>query len=191
MLTTLLVVAAAAGARAVPSPDVALHSLVWPPPRSMSVAGEKLPVAPEFSITTTHRGSATLDGAIARFSGLAAKTAATGDASSAGALRELKVTVASADESLGIETDYSYRLTIANGSATASAQTVFGAMYALESFTQLLDEQTGAVLHSSVSIDDVSRSAVCGLARLCQRAQWPPAAVLCTGTRVPVARPND
>ena len=154
MLTTLLI-AASTGVQAVPS-RVAPHSLVWPPPRSMSVAGEQLPLAPEFSITTEHRGSATLDDAITRFNVLAAKTAAAGDVPSVGALRELKVTVASADEKLNIDTDYSYRLTIANGSATASAQTVFGAMYALESFTQLLGEQSGAVLHSSVSIDDVS-----------------------------------
>jgi hypothetical protein len=64
--------------------------------------------------------------------------------------------VANADEQLNGDTDYSYSLSLSeDGSAVASAQSIFGAMYALESFTQLLDEETGTVLHSSVSITDV------------------------------------
>lgn len=129
------------------------HSLVWPPPKSMTANGPPLPVAREFAITSTHQGSAILDAAIARFTSLAAKTAMAG--SDAG-LHELKVTVANADERLSMATDYSYSLTISeDGTAVASAESIFGAMYALESFTQLLDEETGTVLHSSVSITDV------------------------------------
>ena len=129
------------------------HSLVWPPPKSMAVEGPPLPVARDFVITSTHLGSAILDDAIGRFSDLAAKTAMAGSDTG---LRELKVAVANADERLNADTDYSYSLTIsADGSAMASAESIFGAMYALESFTQMLDEETGTVLHSSVIITDV------------------------------------
>jgi N-acetyl-beta-hexosaminidase len=36
-------------------------------------------------------------------------------------------------------------------------------MYALESFTQLLDEQSGQIMHSSVAIDDAPEYAWRGL----------------------------
>lgn len=140
--------------QAVPSVgEAAPHSLVWPPPQSMTVGGPPLPMSREFVITSAHQGSSILDEAISRFTSLAAKTAMAG--SSAG-LRELKVVVANEDERLNADTDYSYTLTIsADGTAMASAQSVYGAIYALESFTQLLDEETGNVLHSSVAIADV------------------------------------
>jgi hypothetical protein len=97
-------------AQAVPSEGAAPSSLVWPPPRSMAASGAPLALASTFSLTTNHSGSATLDAAVVRFSGFAAKTAAMG--STTGGLANLHVTVASADETLGITTDYSYTLTI-------------------------------------------------------------------------------
>ena len=109
------------------------HSLVWPPPQSLIASGAPLPLSADFSITTTH-SSATLDQAIARFTTFAAATAAAGPSDG---LRELQVSVASADETLGASTDYSYTLDITPGAAAvATAQSVYGAMYALESFTQ-------------------------------------------------------
>lgn len=154
MCAMMLIVGAV---QAVPSvleqAGTAPHSLVWPPPKSMSLSGPPLPVARGFEISSTHQGSAILDDAIARFNSLAAKTAMAGSDSG---LRELTITVANADEQLNGDTDYSYSLSLSeDGSAVASAQSIFGAMYALESFTQLLDEETGTVLHSSVSITDV------------------------------------
>ena len=157
----VLLSALVGSAQAVPSAGAAPHSLVWPPPRSMAVSGAPLPLAAGFAFTTNHSGSATLDAAVARFSGFAANTAAMG--SSTGGLANLHVTVASADETLGETTDYSYTLTISATGAKAAAQTVYGAMYALESFTQLLDEQTGSVMHSSVAIDDAPEYAWRGL----------------------------
>ena len=76
-------------------------------------------------------------------------------------LHELELIVHSADELLGLATDYSYNVTIRAATASDAARaearcvSIYGCMYALESFAQLLDTQRGAVLHSRVDIVDV------------------------------------
>ena len=49
------------------------------------------------------------------------------------------VNVASSDESLTLETDESYTLTIAAPRAKITAKTVYGAMHGMETFAQLVD----------------------------------------------------
>jgi len=52
------------------------------------------------------------------------------------------VDIQSSDESLSLETDQSYTLTIKAPKVQISAKTVYGALYALESFSQLVDRGT-------------------------------------------------
>jgi hypothetical protein len=76
-------------------------------------------------------------------------------------LRELELIVGSPDESLGMTTDYSYNLTTRAATGTTAAHasvrcvSIYGCMYGLETFAQLLDTQRGTVLHSLVDIVDV------------------------------------
>ncbi len=60
----------------------------------------------------------------------------------AGVLDSCTVAVASADESLTLETDVSYTLTVAAAGVAITAKTVFGAVYGLETFSQLVDRGT-------------------------------------------------
>lgn len=65
-----------------------------------------------------------------------------------GALVAVTVCIASASERLGISTDESYVLDVpsdAQATATVSAPTVFGAMHALESLTQIVDVRAQGV----------------------------------------------
>jgi N-acetyl-beta-hexosaminidase len=70
-------------------------------------------------------------------------------------LKQLDVLVATNNNSppLGSSTNYSYTLTIADGSATASCASVFAVAYALETFSQLVGPD-GNLVHSSVHIVD-------------------------------------
>ena len=85
-------------------------------------------------------------------------------------LRELRMHVMSRDEHLGMTTDYSYNLTVVSSSNRESAAvadvrcaSIFGCMYGLESFVQLLDAERGELLHSSVDIVDAPDYAWRGL----------------------------
>jgi hexosaminidase len=71
-------------------------------------------------------------------------------------LQSLRVVLTDpADEKLGLDTNYSYTLTIdRNGTAEAKASSVYGAMYALDTFWQLIDQESGMLKHSVVQIND-------------------------------------
>ena len=155
----LLAVPACAMAAPVPAQTTEEAFLVWPPPQSISAAGVPKVLDPAFGITSTHE-SDILATSIGRYSALAAGAVAAGQAdshSSTDTLTELRVSIiGKPTEALNLETLYNYTLEIKADSsvATATASSVFGAMYALESFTQLLDERSGALVHSSVLIQD-------------------------------------
>jgi hypothetical protein len=71
-------------------------------------------------------------------------------------LHQLEISVADNDESLGINTDYSYTLNVSEGGvqATVTAPTIYGAMYALETFAQLVDVERGVLTTASVHVAD-------------------------------------
>jgi len=141
--------------------------LVWPPPQHITSSGEPLALHPQFAVRSAS-ASGRLAAAIARHSAttigpaLAAQHAALGgsaDQNSERLLRELQLIVRSPSEALGMATDYSYNLTVSGEATPPRAEvrcaSIYGCMYGLESFAQLLDTQRGTVLHSSVQIVDV------------------------------------
>jgi hypothetical protein len=79
-------------------------------------------------------------------------------------LTRLEIHVADMSEHLGITTNYSYTLDISSSSsstasaskptATVAAHSIFGAMYALETFAQLVDVRRGVLRFSSVKVTD-------------------------------------
>lgn len=155
----------------VPAFGAARH-LVWPPPQQISAAGPPLSLHPQFAARSSCT-SRRLAAALARHAETtigpalaAAKSSAQQRLVTAGhgedlhLLRELELVVGSADESLGMATDYSYNLTARPATSTEAAHaevrcaSIYGCMYGLESFAQLLDTRRGTVLHSLVDIVD-------------------------------------
>jgi hexosaminidase len=131
--------------------------LVWPPAQSISADGPQLPLAQNFKIEVGHAPSARLSGAIDRYTDkIATVLSKIPKKGSAIGVESLRVIVADpSNEILGLNTDYSYELIISeDGTAEARAPTVYGAMYAIDTFWQLVDEESGALKHSSVHIND-------------------------------------
>ena len=132
--------------------------LVWPPPQHIEATGPPLLLSPAFAITSAHE-SGTLRAAIRRHSALASVAVAAAPSNAPRTrLRELRLKVVgerAQDESLDHATLYNYTLRVGGGAvATAEASSVYGAMYAMETFQQLLDGAEGAVRHSSILVND-------------------------------------
>ena len=148
---------AAAALLLVASGHASATHIVWPPPQHIETSGPALPLSPQFAVTTP-TPSPRLLAAVARHAettigpALAAASSAAQDGGEA--LRELRLEVLSTDEELGMATDYSYNLTLAHGRGVVRCPSIYGCMYGLESFAQLLDTERGVVLHSDVAIVD-------------------------------------
>lgn len=150
---------------------------VWPPPQRFSVSGEPLVLARGFGAIAPGRdlsASPRLTRAIQRFDALVSppRTAARRSAAEATArsgslsgLVSVDVEVLDLSESLNGDTDYSYSLktSIACGMddapvyacrAVVNAASIYGAMYGLESFAQLVDIDRGVLTSSSIYIVD-------------------------------------
>ena len=80
-------------------------------------------------------------------------------------LQGLELTVLGTNERLDSKTDYSYTVNVEAGAPTAHAtcQSIYGCMYALETFSQLLDMSRGELVHSHVAIADAPDYAWRGL----------------------------
>ena len=122
--------------------------LPWPQPASFALGGATLALDSRFfSFAASGPGasSAVLQDALARYSALlfvrAAPTAgANASTPTVGNVTSLAVAVASGDETLGLATSEAYSLTIASsGAAALTADTVYGALRGLETFSQLVD----------------------------------------------------
>jgi len=164
--------------------------LVWPPARSIRASGAPLPLG-DVRVTFDALGdaraasSARLRAAVARFSarverlrggggggGGGAPRAATG----AAALESVSLLVRSADEALGDATSYAYTLSCSPGArgCAAASDSIYGAIYALESLSQLIFRPAAsggggappapaALVHGSVDISDAPSFAWRGL----------------------------
>ena len=151
---SLLAVAVRAGAAAQPlssAPGAAgvqqaqgpgLAPLLWPLPRSMGAAGTTGTLDPAtFEFKATGKSSSTLSSAFERYAKLLAADGAgarAGAGAGAVALVGLEVDVASDSLALGVDTSEAYNLTVTFPHATLSADTVYGALRGLETFSQLL-----------------------------------------------------
>jgi hexosaminidase len=147
LYTTLTICALAAAAP---------NYLVWPPAQSIEATGNPLPLASNFKIEVT-QPSSRLSAAVERYTErILAVVSKSKTAQSNSGLQSLRVVIANpADEKLGLNTNYSYELQIdSDGTAEAKATSVYGAMYAMDTFWQLVDESSGALKHSVVHIKD-------------------------------------
>ena len=108
---------------------------VWPPPRSISHAGDALAVdAQQFRFEATCEDDAgVLRRAMARYEAIV-RAAATKATAAPSTVAVVRVVVEDCAAALGADTSYDYA--IAN--ATVSAASVFGAAHGLETFAQLV-----------------------------------------------------
>lgn len=105
---------------------------VWPAPQHISSAGSSIELKANFAFKCK---GPTLAAACDRYLTLLKSS---GSFASQG-LDAVDVVVASSDETLFFGVDESYTLTIANSTASISAPTLYGALHALETFSQLAD----------------------------------------------------
>merc|ERR1712137_259019 len=118
---------------------------VWPLPRSVQFSGPPSQLHSDFTLESSS-SSAVLDHAHNRLK-------ASLGASSAG-FTIVKVTLDSEDEYLGARTDYSYSLKVLPEGIWIHGGSVYGAMYGLETLSQLVDAD-GSLPHNTITIDDV------------------------------------
>eukprot|EP01116_Phalansterium_solitarium_P023041 TRINITY_DN7870_c0_g1_i2.p1 TRINITY_DN7870_c0_g1~~TRINITY_DN7870_c0_g1_i2.p1 ORF type:complete len:667 (+),score=271.44 TRINITY_DN7870_c0_g1_i2:146-2146(+) len=146
--------------------------LVMPPPQSISTSGPPLDLSPDFRFfVPDHLGfsSERLQKALGRYNGIVSNFFASSDVLSPKglALDGLQLEVKSADETLNAETRYDYTLSVEprRGRAVATAHSIYGAIYAIETLLQLVRVEGGRVvlLHSRIEIADAPDYAWRGL----------------------------
>ena len=169
-LAPLLLILAAA--------EVHVRGQVWPPPQDIVMRGGTVALAPTFAAVThgaALQSSRRLARAIARFEALVApaKTIAARAAAMASAEVPLPVldslvlllsinTGEGLSTTLGAETRYDYTLNVSasgrDGSkaavATVSAASIYGLMYGLETFAQLVDLDRGLLAASHILVSE-------------------------------------
>ena len=130
----------------------AATNTVWPKPQSQIDTGDNFQLDSttfQFEATGLGASSSVLTDALKRYRGIiflhtpVLGSTNNSSSSSSSTITSAQVVVASADESLTLETDASYNLTISqNGGIAIRANTVFGAVYGLETLSQLTDRGT-------------------------------------------------
>jgi hexosaminidase len=120
-------------------------NLLWPAPQSVSFGASAFSIDSRFfsfAVTGYGNASAVLQDALTRYYAILfvrAPPTVSLDLPVAGALGALAIDVGSSDETLNAATSENFTLTIAAGAATLTADTVFGALRGLETFSQLVD----------------------------------------------------
>lgn len=128
---------------------------IWPLPSSMSLSGPPLLISPVFTFKTSSN-SGVLKRGITRYLEIILRQTNTKDhfesRANDKALSELFLSVSTDDETLQPVTCYSYTLTISNGQASIKAKTPYGALYGMETFSQLIVD--GSLVNNTVNISD-------------------------------------
>ncbi|KAJ2790073.1 Glucosamine-6-phosphate isomerase (Glucosamine-6-phosphate deaminase) (GNPDA) (GlcN6P deaminase), partial [Coemansia linderi] len=136
---------------------------LWPIPRTLT-QGTSNTRADQFSISAEGKSSPVIQNAIGRYlqiisdeSFVAPVDYKRGTVKTSGTLNSLVVSVKSTDETLDLNTDESYTLDIpVNGKASLKAQSPYGVVRGLETFSQLVtgNGYSKAILNTPVHIED-------------------------------------
>ena len=114
---------------------------LWPSPASVTFSDGVVTLAPSFAFSTT-TPTPILSRAFTRYLAILAiriEPLSPTAAAIVGTISTLAVTLQTADESLAFNTSEAYVLRVAAGGATLTADTVFGALRGLETFSQLAE----------------------------------------------------
>ena len=152
--------------------------IVWPLPQRCVAPGDG-PLRLDGNFTIHYGGtSARLGRAVRRYSAILGYAVA--NKSVAGPIKALELTVDADDGQDGYPgwtTNASYTVTVdASGKATASAGSIYGAMYAMETFAQMLGS-SGELNASSVQVKDWPDRAYRGLMLDTGRRFFPPSLI--------------
>jgi hexosaminidase len=159
--------------------SVAPSSLVWPPPRHLQVSGTPAPLAASFTITAAPRSgllstvqSGVLSAAVEKYSALVQRKVVSSKvspptASPVTAVHTLTIDVdasESVSDVIGSATKYGYTLTYAgDGVVHATAEGIYGAQYAMESFVQLVSSADATLAGDAITLRDAPMYAWRGL----------------------------
>ena len=129
---------------------------IWPRPVEMKVAGEKTPLHKDFKFQTTSV-SPRLARATGRASAWIASRKVEAAASGENGLKQISIILRSNNEALTSNTSYAYNMMIQGNAGSITADTVYGAMCALETFNQLLVRGKRELEYTGISIRDYPR----------------------------------
>ncbi|XP_068715024.1 uncharacterized protein [Montipora foliosa] len=136
-------------------PSNSKTSIIWPLPASISLSGPPLPVSPVFTFKTSST-SGVLKRGITRYLEIILqqieKKNHLDPRANDEALSELFLIVSSDSESLQADTSYNYTLKLSKGQASIESKTPYGALYGMETFSQLIVD--GSIVNSTVNIVD-------------------------------------
>jgi len=127
---------------------------IWPYPKSLKVSGPPMQVAAQLRVNTASQSAILSDG-ISRFQQnrlLSANVSSPTDGNERYSLSSLTVLVQDPDETLSSKTDYSYKVAVSPSGAEVHANSVYGALYGLETILQLAD--AGSLPGSHMTISD-------------------------------------
>eukprot|EP00055_Hartaetosiga_balthica_P016340 m.103075 g.103075 ORF g.103075 m.103075 type:complete len:523 (-) comp9088_c10_seq1:339-1907(-) len=105
---------------------------VWPMPKSIQSSDTLVTFSLDFTFTSNYISNTYLAATRRYLNIINRELVANGD------IVKCSVSIHSANESLTLETDESYNLTITSSSASINAATVYGAMHAMETLSQLV-----------------------------------------------------
>ena len=131
---------------------------LWPSPASVTFSDGVFALPPSFNFTSD-TPTPILSRAFARYLailGIRIEPLSPTAAAVVGTIASLAVTLQTVDEALAFNTSEAYELRVAAGGATLTADTVFGALRGLETFSQLTEFSThagGAVTRAAVVRD--------------------------------------
>jgi hexosaminidase len=175
--------------------------LIWPPAQDITVSGPPLSLSESFSVIFDAQAhpkaveSTRLMKAIDRFTNRLQKRASSASgsfssspsSSSSPLLKGVSLLIQTDNLKLGGETDYSYSLTTHASNPryiNATSSSIFGAIYALESLSQLIKPSSGSnglsLIHELISITDSPDFAWRGLMLDAGRRFFPLSSILNT-----------
>jgi hypothetical protein len=147
---------------------VVVGDTVWPIPVSMNLEGSPVPLSSNFVIQSQN-SSVLLNQAISRYASIIHQAGLKSahedvvdrdldeivdlEGSRDRTLELLLVSVISEDETLNSDTSYEYWIQVENMAASIVGQSVYGAIYGMETFSQLVVD--GFLINSSVSVHDM------------------------------------
>ncbi|KAK8808634.1 hypothetical protein WA158_008535 [Blastocystis sp. Blastoise] len=118
---------------------------VWPLPQKMIEDGQSIQLSKTFTIVSTS-ASSVVSFAIEKYKNII------GVGLDDSGFSKLEIIIRSKNEKLALDTQYGYNITLSNDHGTLSTESVYGVLYGLETFSQLIVNNT--ITHNKVEIVD-------------------------------------
>ncbi|KAK8805601.1 hypothetical protein WA158_002257, partial [Blastocystis sp. Blastoise] len=118
---------------------------IWPLPKKITEEGDAINLSKLFVIQSESKSDVVVS-AITRYSEFI------GIGKEDNGLKSIVIEVENDDAALGYDTDYSYEIKIDGDNGKISAKTPYGALYGLETLSEIIEE--GKLEHNHISIED-------------------------------------